>query len=509
VKRQLPRPSAGEIAFGIGERGENVPGPPWIVGLRGSPLEAPENTRSGLARALALGLDGIAYDVRTCRGGEHVLVRDASLERTTDGHGAVAERTWRELAELDAGSWFGARFRGERVCLVEEALALAAPPERSAPQHVLLCAAGVDVNALHARAAELAPLASVRFASADTETCLDARDLGLAPLYLCERLGAREREFVRRERIGACAAPASEWRALGAEAAELDGERWVFGADSAEDLWWAARAPVAGVLTREPLRALAVRACAQLAPEGELAFPLTVPELALEPAPPASGRAAWWGSWRERARVTNPFGWSVRVTAGVLPRRGVFDVRGVPLAAELAPGATLDVPFELTGGAWSPGGDPVFWASYRWRAGPGRAAGRLLVDAALVRVRSASASDVTTRLELLAEGPRAEPATMLVRRRGSALLVSVETPGGLADVRTIVSVDGRVEHGARGVRARLPRDFDQRAAGVPFTCGFTGMRDGRRELRRWAGGLPLEDDAGSAGRLLAARAAHR
>lgn len=498
-------PPAGETAFGSGERGENVLGPPWIVGLRGSPLEAPENTQSGLARALALGLDGVAYDVRTCRGGEHVLVRDATLERTTTGHGAVAETSWRALAELDAGSWFGARFRGERVCLVEEALALPAPEGRSAPQHVLLCAADVDVNALHARASELAPHASVRFASADAETCLDARDAGFAVLFQCERLDARAREFLRRERLAGALASASEWRALGARAGELDGERWVLGADRAEDLWWAVRTPCSGVLTREPLRALALRACARLAPGRDAAFPLEVPQLALEPAPPESGRAAWWGSWSAVARVTNPFGWSVRVAAGVLPRRGVFDVRGVPLAAELAPGATLDVPFELTGGAWSPGGDPVCWASFRWRAGPGRAAGRLLVDAALERVRSASVGDVTTRLELLREGPRAEPATMLVRRRGSSLLVSVESPGGLADVRTLVTLDGRVEHGARGVRVRLPRDFDQRAGGVPFTCGFFGSRDGEREFRRWSGGWPAGDDAGAPGRLVPAR----
>ncbi|MBI5363209.1 MAG: hypothetical protein HZA53_08520, partial [Planctomycetes bacterium] len=104
----------------IGERGELVPGPPWIVGLRGSPLEAPENTLASLARALELGLDGVAYEVRATRDRELVLARDAEIARTTNGTGRVAERAWRELAELDAGGWFGARFRGEQLALLED-----------------------------------------------------------------------------------------------------------------------------------------------------------------------------------------------------------------------------------------------------------------------------------------------------------------------------------------------------------------------------------------------------
>ena len=38
--------------------------PPWILGHRGAPHEAPEHTRAGFALARALGLDGFAYDVR-------------------------------------------------------------------------------------------------------------------------------------------------------------------------------------------------------------------------------------------------------------------------------------------------------------------------------------------------------------------------------------------------------------------------------------------------------------
>ena len=106
------------------EYGEDVPGPPWILGHRGAPREAPENTLASLRRALELGLDGIEYDVHAAQGGEPVLIHDETLERTTDLAGPVAERPLSELVHADAGGWFARRFVGEPVPLLEEALDL-------------------------------------------------------------------------------------------------------------------------------------------------------------------------------------------------------------------------------------------------------------------------------------------------------------------------------------------------------------------------------------------------
>jgi glycerophosphoryl diester phosphodiesterase len=47
--------------------------------------------------------------------GTPVLIHDETLERTTDGHGRVAETSDAELARLDAGSWHSGRFAGEPV----------------------------------------------------------------------------------------------------------------------------------------------------------------------------------------------------------------------------------------------------------------------------------------------------------------------------------------------------------------------------------------------------------
>jgi glycerophosphoryl diester phosphodiesterase len=103
----------------LGLHGELVPGPPWIFGLRGTPREAPENTLASLRAALALGLDGIAYDVRACASGDFVLCADARLERTSDATGELRERTPAELARVDAGVWFSRACDCERLSFSE------------------------------------------------------------------------------------------------------------------------------------------------------------------------------------------------------------------------------------------------------------------------------------------------------------------------------------------------------------------------------------------------------
>ena len=53
----------------LADFGQGFAAPPWILGHRGSPLEAPENTLSSMRQALELGLDGFEYDLRACASG--------------------------------------------------------------------------------------------------------------------------------------------------------------------------------------------------------------------------------------------------------------------------------------------------------------------------------------------------------------------------------------------------------------------------------------------------------
>lgn len=70
---------------------------PLIVAHRGAPLSQPENTLPSFALALDQGADVLETDLRFTRDGEIVLIHDATLERTTAGHGIVGDATLAEL----------------------------------------------------------------------------------------------------------------------------------------------------------------------------------------------------------------------------------------------------------------------------------------------------------------------------------------------------------------------------------------------------------------------------
>jgi glycerophosphoryl diester phosphodiesterase len=75
-----------------------------ITGHRGAKNEAPENTVAGFTYARRLGLTAVEFDVRLTKDHQLVVIHDATVDRTTDGTGAVAELTRAELAALDAGA---------------------------------------------------------------------------------------------------------------------------------------------------------------------------------------------------------------------------------------------------------------------------------------------------------------------------------------------------------------------------------------------------------------------
>src|SRR3990172_4768626 len=76
---------------------------------------APENTLAGVRAALKLGADAIEIDLHCTRDGVPVLIHDATVDRTTNGHGAIAELSLRQVRRLDAGG-------GERIPTLREVL---------------------------------------------------------------------------------------------------------------------------------------------------------------------------------------------------------------------------------------------------------------------------------------------------------------------------------------------------------------------------------------------------
>ena len=73
-------------------------------------------------RAVELGATFIETDLQLSRDAHLVALHDTTIDRTTNGHGAVREFTLAELRELDAGSWFGPQFAEERIPTLAEIL---------------------------------------------------------------------------------------------------------------------------------------------------------------------------------------------------------------------------------------------------------------------------------------------------------------------------------------------------------------------------------------------------
>lgn len=95
-----------------------------LVAHRGGAAEAPENTFGAFRRALRLGIRWFEIDVQMTRDGALVVIHDETVDRTTNGTGAVGSLSFNEIRSLDAGSWFSPEYAGEKVPTLREVLEL-------------------------------------------------------------------------------------------------------------------------------------------------------------------------------------------------------------------------------------------------------------------------------------------------------------------------------------------------------------------------------------------------
>jgi glycerophosphoryl diester phosphodiesterase len=88
------------------------PFPFWIA-HRGAGKLAPENTLAAFRLGAAHGYRAFECDVKLSADQRPFLLHDATLERTSNGHGTAGDRPWGELAQLDAGGWHSRAYAGE------------------------------------------------------------------------------------------------------------------------------------------------------------------------------------------------------------------------------------------------------------------------------------------------------------------------------------------------------------------------------------------------------------
>ena len=102
---------------------------------RGASHDAPQNTLAAFRLAREMGADGVELDVQASKDGEAVVIHNFTVDATTNGQGAVKDKTLAELKELDAGSWFdaaptkrcpepveGLAFAGQRIPTLQEVI---------------------------------------------------------------------------------------------------------------------------------------------------------------------------------------------------------------------------------------------------------------------------------------------------------------------------------------------------------------------------------------------------
>jgi glycerophosphoryl diester phosphodiesterase len=97
---------------------------PRLCAHRAGGSLAPENTLAAIRLGHTLGYRAVEVDVRFSSDGVEVLQHDAVLDRSTSGHGPLADRPWAELARLDAGSWHSPPFQGEPLARLADAAVL-------------------------------------------------------------------------------------------------------------------------------------------------------------------------------------------------------------------------------------------------------------------------------------------------------------------------------------------------------------------------------------------------
>jgi len=93
-----------------------------IIGHRGMPTSCPENTIVSQVVARRAGTMWIEDDTQPSKDGVPFVLHDATVDRTTNGKGAIRNLTYNELKALDAGSWFHPIFTGTRLPTLAEQL---------------------------------------------------------------------------------------------------------------------------------------------------------------------------------------------------------------------------------------------------------------------------------------------------------------------------------------------------------------------------------------------------
>lgn len=193
-----------------------------LVAHRGASGYAPEHTIAAYTLAIEQGADFVEQDLAVTKDGVLICLHDPSLERTTDVEEKFPTRftdvTWEgktrrawlandftlaEIKTLDAGSWFDARFAGQRVPTFDEAVALIRGkaglyPELKTPEiyagrdvdFVALVEAALDTHHLRGHGADPRTPVILQTFGESTARALSERRIGVPIVLLFDPRGS-------------------------------------------------------------------------------------------------------------------------------------------------------------------------------------------------------------------------------------------------------------------------------------------------------------------------------
>lgn len=99
---------------------------PYVMAHRGNRVLCPENTLASFSKAFEEGADILETDLHLSADGVFMCIHDATVDRTTNGGGAVSEKSLAELKQLSASYGFEG-FNDERIPTLAETTAILPP----------------------------------------------------------------------------------------------------------------------------------------------------------------------------------------------------------------------------------------------------------------------------------------------------------------------------------------------------------------------------------------------
>lgn len=119
-----------------------------LIAHRGMSSLAPENTLPAFSLCHEHNVQWLECDVDILQDGTVILSHDDTLDRCTDRTGRLSEINQSDLLSIDAGSWFGDEYIGERLPTIQQLISLVNDKELNLNIEIKSCTASAKLSHL-------------------------------------------------------------------------------------------------------------------------------------------------------------------------------------------------------------------------------------------------------------------------------------------------------------------------------------------------------------------------